>query len=124
LARALAIGAGALAVGFVLLWVGTPSVDDLGTRVAHLASVHGAPVLQPAEIPQLLAEAVVATEDERFYQHHGIDAVGMGRAMLYDVGHLCACQGGSTITQQLVKDIYLDGSDSGLNKLTLTWRSP
>ena len=118
LARALAIGAGALAVGLVLLWVGTPSVDDLGTRVAHLASVHGAPVLQPAEIPPLLAEAVVATEDERFYQHHGIDVVGLGRAMLYDVGHLCACQGGSTITQQLVKDVYLDGSDSGLNKLT------
>src|SRR5664280_3854825 len=38
--------------------------------------------------------------------------------MLYDVGHLCACQGGSTITQQLVKYVYLDGSDSGLNKLT------
>ncbi len=104
-------------MGSVLLWVGTPSVDDLGARVARLASVRGTPVLQPAEIPPLLAQAVVATEDERFYQHHGIDVVGLGRAMLYDVGHLCACQGGSTITQQLVKDVYLGGSDVGFNKL-------
>ena len=117
LARALAIGAGALAVGLVVLWFGTPSVDDLGPRVARLASVHAARVLQPAEIPPLLAEALVATEDERFYQHHGIDVVGLGRAALYDVGHLCACQGGSTITQQLVKDVYLGGSDGGVNKL-------
>ena len=59
----------------------------------------------------------MATEDERFYEHHGIDVIGLARAVLYDVSHLCACQGGSTITQQLVKDVYLGGSDSGLNKL-------
>jgi membrane peptidoglycan carboxypeptidase len=35
--------------------------------------------------------------------------------VLYDVSHLCACQGGPTITQQLVKDVYLGGSDSGLS---------
>jgi len=115
--RAAAIAAAVLAAGAVLLWVVTPSGDDLGTRVAQLASVHQAAVLLPGEVPPLLAEAVVATEDERFYQHHGIDVIGLGRAMLYDVGHLCACQGGSTITQQLVKDVYLGGSDGGLNKL-------
>ncbi len=59
----------------------------------------------------------MAAEDERFYQHHGIDVIGLGRAFLYDVTHLCACQGGSTITQQLVKDVYLSGSDGGVYKL-------
>jgi membrane peptidoglycan carboxypeptidase len=108
---------GVLAAAGVLIWVATPPGDDLGTRVAALASLHGSSVLRPGEVPSLLAEAVVATEDERFYEHHGIDVIGLGRAVLYDVSHLCACQGGSTITQQLVKDVYLGGSDGGLNKL-------
>ncbi len=60
---------------------------------------------------------MVAIEDERFYQHHGIDSVGLGRAVLYDVTNFCLCQGGSTITEQLVKDVYLGGSDRGYNKL-------
>ena len=115
--RASAIGAGILVGALALLWVLTPSGDDLGARVAGLASLHGSSVLLPGEIPPLLAEAVVATEDERFYEHHGIDVIGLGRAVLYDVSHLCACQGGSTITQQLVKDVYLGDSDAGLNKL-------
>jgi len=65
----------------------------------------------------MLANAVVATEDERFYSHHGVDSIGIGRALLYDVTNVCLCQGGSTITQQLVKDVYLGGSDRGYNKL-------
>jgi len=117
LLRAAAVALGLLAAGSLLLWVATPSGDDLGTRIASLASLHGSSVLLPSEIPPLLAEAVVATEDERFYEHHGIDVIGLARAVLYDVSHLCACQGGSTITQQLVKDVYLGGSDGGLNKL-------
>ena len=115
--RAAGVALGLLAAGSLLLWVATPSGDDLGTRVASLAALHGSSVLLPAEVPPLLAKAVVATEDERFYAHHGIDVIGLGRAVLFDVSHLCACQGGSTITQQLVKDVYLGGSDSGLNKL-------
>jgi membrane peptidoglycan carboxypeptidase len=68
-------------------------------------------------VPSQLADAVIAIEDERFYQHHGIDSIGLGRALLYDVTNLCLCQGGSTITQQLVKDLYLHGSDRGFNKV-------
>src|SRR2546430_10954577 len=69
------------------------------------------------DVPPLLADAVVATEDERFYSHHGIDSIGLSRALLYDVTNLCLCQGGSTITAQLAKDIYLGGSDRGYNKV-------
>ncbi|MGO9177941.1 MAG: transglycosylase domain-containing protein [Candidatus Limnocylindrales bacterium] len=111
------MAAGLLVVGVVVLWLATPSGDDLTSRVHVLAAAEHATVLAPGEVPSLLAEAVVATEDERFYQHHGIDVIGLGRALLYDVTHLCACQGGSTITQQLVKAVYLGGSDRGVNKL-------
>jgi len=106
-----------LATGATLIWVATPSVNDLDALARQDATRHGAKILNAGDIPPLLAQAVVATEDERFYQHHGIDVIGLGRAFLYDVTHLCACQGGSTITQQLVKDIYLGGSDTGFNKL-------
>jgi membrane peptidoglycan carboxypeptidase len=68
-------------------------------------------------VPDLLADAVIATEDERFNSHHGVDSIGLGRALLYDVANACLCQGGSTITEQLVKDVYLGGSDRGINKI-------
>jgi len=71
----------------------------------------------PGASLESLAQAVVATEDERFYSHHGIDTIGLGRAFLYDVTHFCRCEGGSTITEQLVKDVYLNGNDEGYNKL-------
>jgi penicillin-binding protein 1A len=106
-----------LLLGAGVLWVVTPSAADLQTRLTGDLAPEGAALLAPDEIPALLAKAIVATEDERFYQHHGIDVVGLGRAALYDISHLCACQGGSTITQQLVKDLYLNGSDRGLSKL-------
>src|SRR5207237_235607 len=83
-------------------------------RVALLAEAGGD---RPRQAPAQLAEAVVAIEDERFYQHHGIDSVGLGRAVLYDATNLCLCQGGSTVTEQLVKDVFLGGSDRGYNKL-------
>lgn len=62
------------------------------------------------QIPQYLVDAVVATEDRRFFKHYGFDAVGIARAFWsnHKAGHIV--QGGSTITQQLVKLIYFDSS--------------
>ena len=117
LALALAIAAALLAPSAATLWAWTPSGDDVQARVQALAASLGAPLLSADEVPSQLAQAVVAIEDERFYQHHGIDSVGLGRAALYDVSNFCLCQGGSTITEQLVKDVYLGGSDRGYNKL-------
>jgi len=116
-ALAAALAAGVIVAGVVVLWVVTPSGVDLQAQVATLAAREHATVLRPGDVPPLLAEAIVAGGDERFYQHHGIDVIGLGRAFLYDGTHRCACQGGSTITQQLVKDVYLGGSDGGLAKL-------
>jgi membrane peptidoglycan carboxypeptidase len=99
------------------LWVATPDASDVQDRVVSYADSLGVRVLEPAQIPDLFAKAVVATEDHRFYLHHGIDTIGLGRAVLYDLTNRCLCQGGSTITEQLVKEVYLDGSDRGYNKL-------
>jgi membrane peptidoglycan carboxypeptidase len=104
----------------VTLWVSTPSASDIQQKVHDLTAGYGVVLLSENEIPPVLAQAVVATEDERFYSHHGIDTIGLGRAFLYDVTHLCPCEGGSTITEQLVKDVYLNGNDEGYNKLVDT----
>jgi membrane peptidoglycan carboxypeptidase len=98
-------------------WVLAPSAADVQQRVRERTTTLGVVLLGEDEVPALLAQAVVATEDERFYSHHGIDSIGLGRAALYDVANLCLCQGGSTITEQLAKDVYLGGSDRGYNKL-------
>jgi penicillin-binding protein 1A len=99
------------------LWVSTPNGSDVQTRVEALTRSYGVPLLDVDQVPSELAEAVVATEDERFYSHHGVDSIGLARAILYDVINVCTCEGGSTITQQLVKDVYLGGSNRGYNKL-------
>src|SRR5262245_45949433 len=51
-----------------------------------------------------MRQAIVATEDRRFYEHHGVDLRGIARAVWADVSHQGVVQGGSTITQQLVKN--------------------
>jgi penicillin-binding protein 1A len=56
-------------------------------------------------------EAVVATEDERFFRHDGIDVIGILRAVPYDITHLSLAEGASTITEQLAKLVYLGGND-------------
>src|ERR1700716_2620173 len=117
LAVALVVIAVVVAPSAATLWISTPSGTDVQARVFDLTQHYGIVLLDPEDIPEMLAKAVVATEDERFYQHHGIDSVGLARAVLYDVSNRCLCQGGSTITEQLVKDVYLGGSDRGYNKL-------
>ncbi len=70
-----------------------------------------------AEIPEPLIQAVIAIEDERFYQHHGIDPLAVLRAFLTDLLHLRAMQGGSTLTQQLVKNYFLTPEKTLVRKL-------
>jgi 1A family penicillin-binding protein len=60
-------------------------------------------------IPTFLQNAVVAVEDSRFYEHGGIDAIGIARALVKDVVKRRMAEGGSTITQQLVKNKFLSG---------------
>jgi membrane peptidoglycan carboxypeptidase len=103
--------------GGITLWIATPSGDDIQARVHNRTNQFGVVLLGEDDIPPMLAKAVVAVEDERFYSHHGIDTLGLGRAILYDITTPCLCEGGSTITEQLVKDVYLNGQDEGYDKL-------
>jgi penicillin-binding protein 1A len=105
-----------LSIGIGALWVATPSGADLQQRVEALVRGRQARLLEASEVPNLLTQAVIATEDERFYANHGIDALGLARSLLYDASQGCLCEGGSTITEQLVKIVYLDGTDAGLHK--------
>jgi len=87
--------AGLLVLGFIGLWIATPTAADVQPRVARLVASEHSRLLRPGEVPPLLKEAVVGIEYERFFQHHGLDVVGLVRSGLYDAGHGCLCQGGS-----------------------------
>ncbi|WP_307414499.1 transglycosylase domain-containing protein [Paenibacillus sp. W2I17] len=60
-------------------------------------------------MPDLLKMAFLATEDRRFYNHDGLDFIGLGRAIVQDIIHMDLSQGGSSITQQLARNLYLNG---------------
>ena len=60
-----------------------------------------------SEIPDSLQQAVVAVEDNRFYSHHGFDPTGIARAALVNIQYGQIEEGASTITQQLVKNLFL-----------------
>ena len=86
-----------------------PSVTILaedGTRLASSGDVQGETV-QVAELPVHLPHAVIATEDRRFYSHSGIDIIGDARAMVTNVRAGRIVQGGSTISQQAAKNLFL-----------------
>ena len=68
-------------------------------------------------IPTFLQQAVVAVEDARFYEHGGIDLRGIARAAVKDVVKRRLAEGGSTITQQLIKNRYLSGEKTIDRKL-------
>ena len=59
------------------------------------------------EIPQVLVQAILSIEDRRFFEHAGVDVNGLARALIRNVSDERMGQGGSTITQQLVKNTYL-----------------
>lgn len=58
------------------------------------------------ELPQRYLDAVVAVEDHRFYDHGGIDLIAIGRAALVDISTMSLREGGSTITQQVAKNLF------------------
>jgi penicillin-binding protein 1A len=86
-----------------------PSVMVLGrdgTVVATYGELFAEPVTL-AQTPPTLVQAIVATEDRRFFTHNGIDPFGMARALAENLRAGEIRQGGSTITQQLAKNLFL-----------------
>lgn len=68
------------------------------------------------DLPEVYCQAVVAVEDKRFYRHPGVDVIAIGRALLSDIRARTVKQGGSTITQQLAKNLYFSNDQSILRK--------
>src|SRR5258706_6469153 len=70
-----------------------------------------------AQIPKALRDAIIATEDARFYSHHGVDPTGIARAVYQNFRRGRIVEGGSTITQQLAKVLFLTPDKSLERKL-------
>ena len=95
----------------VAAWVTAPAPARPKQIVLGRLRAVGGRFVPLRAISPVLQRAIVATEDERFYRHHGIDLIGLTRAFAYDASHLTLSQGGSTLTQQLAKVLYLGGND-------------
>jgi penicillin-binding protein 1A len=82
-------------------------------------------LLRSDQISPLMKQAIVAIEDKRFYEHRGVDLRGISRALWADIRGGGAVQGGSTITQQFVKNTYTKNQRSIARKLkeaALAWQ--
>jgi membrane peptidoglycan carboxypeptidase len=100
-----------VAIVFALARSRAPSATDLLARTRNYDHVHHATPVPLSQIATAVREAAVATEDERFYQHTGVDLIALLRAIPFDLTHLSFAQGASTITEQLGKVIYLGSND-------------
>lgn len=81
-------------------------LDRYGNEIGRRGILHSEAV-PIGELPDHLIKAVLATEDRRFFDHYGLDFLGLARAMTENVRANSVVQGGSTLSQQLAKNIFL-----------------
>jgi penicillin-binding protein 1A len=96
-----------------------PSIQIAGSdsRVLVTRGDMGAEAVSLKELPNYLPKAFVAIEDRRFYSHYGIDPTGVARAAAANVLRRSVQQGGSTITQQLAKNLFLTQERTWFRKM-------
>jgi penicillin-binding protein 1A len=87
-----------------------------GTRLGFIQSDELRTPISWNQMPADLRNATVAIEDQRFYKNNGVDLTGIFRAAVKDVTHGQALQGGSTITMQLMRNLYLGGDQHTLKQ--------
>lgn len=88
-----------------------------GSLLAEIYSSENRTIVPLGVMPKYLREATIAIEDERFYEHGGVDYEAIGRAVVTDISRGYLAEGGSTITQQLVKNVYVSEERSFSRKL-------
>ena len=91
-------------------------VDMDGRALARRGDMAGE-VLALKDLPAYVPKAFVAIEDRRFYDHYGVDPLGIARAAVANVLHRGVAQGGSTLTQQLAKNLFLTQERTVTRKL-------
>ncbi len=84
----------------------TTIIAENGNEIRSYGTVYSE-VVRTEELPQFVVDAIIATEDRRFYQHFGFDAISFTRAMIANAVAGRYVQGGSTITQQVAKNLFL-----------------
>ena len=124
---------GVIALVGVVVWAGAhlPPIQSLeipkrpptieitgldGSMLAQRGEMAGANIALK-DLPPYLPKAFVAIEDRRFYSHYGIDPVGIARALVTNILHRGVSQGGSTLTQQLAKNLFLTQERTMARKL-------
>lgn len=97
----------------------TPVVRLDPLMVGSIFAAHGEDrlVVQPGQVPPVLRQALIVVEDRRFEQHLGVDPVALVRATLANLRAGAVTQGGSTLTQQLVKNYFLDNRRTLVRKI-------
>lgn len=88
-----------------------------GTLLAELHASENRVIVKLKDISPMMQKAIVAIEDERFFQHKGIDPIGILRSLYVDLKTGKPAQGASTITQQYVRNIYLSSEKTIERKL-------
>jgi penicillin-binding protein, 1A family len=126
------LGTGTL--GVIYLWVAPrlPSIESLkdvrlkvplrvytreGELIAEFGEMRRTPLVYD-QIPDLMVEAFIAAEDDRFFQHPGVDPLGLARATWFLLKTGDKGQGGSTITMQVARNFFLSGEKTFLRKLS------
>jgi penicillin-binding protein 1A len=89
-----------------------------GSELGVIPAEHNRTPVSWGQMSSWIPKATVAIEDRRFYQHGGIDPIGIARAVVADVRAGKIVQGGSTITQELVRNLYLSRAQTLQRKLT------
>ena len=105
--------------------VNTTIYDRNGKVIAELHGAENRVLVPSGKIPVVMKQATVAVEDMRFYEHHGIDYQGVARAILENLRAGGVVQGGSTITEQYVKNAYVGNERTYTRKIreaVLAWQ--
>lgn len=118
------VGLAVLAVGFfaikgAVMWHDSKSELSITQAAANIRSEKDYVAFD--ELPQFYVDAVISVEDRRFFKHNGISVRSIARAAFYDLKTRSLDQGGSTITQQLAKNVWFSEEKNFERKFAEVW---